>query len=310
MRDLDLTSLRLFIAVCETRNIARVAEQHAIVGSAISKRMAALEETVGTPLLVRRRRGVEPTAAGVTLLEHARALLAGSDRIARDMAAYAAGVRGQVHILATASVLAESLASDVADFLQAPAHRDIRVGMEERVSSDVVRGIRQGMASVGICWDAAPLDGLESLPYRSDHLAIVTHPDHPLAAQAQLPFEQALGCEFVSLPAASAVQVMLQREAARQGQTLLHRVVVSNFDAALRVVRANLAISVVPVEVARPFADLYGLAVMPLTDTWARRRFSICYRDAQGLSPAARLLVDHLAALGRQESMDSALNCV
>jgi DNA-binding transcriptional LysR family regulator len=289
--------------------MARAAEQHAIVGSAISKRLAALEDTVGTPLLVRRRRGVEPTPAGVTLLEHARAMLAGSERIERDMAAYAAGVRGQVHILATASVLAESLASDVAAFLQDATHRDIRVGMEERVSPDVVRGIWQGVASVGICWDSehgASLDGLQSLPYRIDRLAIVTHPDHPLAAHAQLAFEQALDYEHVSLPVASAVQVMLQREAARKGRTLVHRVVVSNFDAALRVVRANLAISVVPVEVARPFADLYRLAVMPLTDVWARRRFSICYRDEQSLSPAARLLVDHLAALGRQESMDSA----
>ena len=63
MRDLDLTSLRLFVAVCETRNIARAAEQQAIVGSAISKRLAALEDTVGTQLLVRRRHGVAPTPA-------------------------------------------------------------------------------------------------------------------------------------------------------------------------------------------------------------------------------------------------------
>ena len=43
MRDLDLTTLRLFIVVCETRNIARAAEQANIVGSAISKRLAQLE---------------------------------------------------------------------------------------------------------------------------------------------------------------------------------------------------------------------------------------------------------------------------
>ena len=36
VRDLDLTSLRLFVAVCEARSIARAAEQQAIVGSAIS----------------------------------------------------------------------------------------------------------------------------------------------------------------------------------------------------------------------------------------------------------------------------------
>jgi DNA-binding transcriptional LysR family regulator len=84
------------------------------VGSAISKRLAQLEETVGTPLLVRRRHGVEPTPAGETLLEHARTMLASADRIEQDMAAYVSGVRGQVRLLATASVMAESLADDVA----------------------------------------------------------------------------------------------------------------------------------------------------------------------------------------------------
>ena len=135
MRDLDLTSLRLFVAVCETRNIARAAEQQAIVGSAISKRLAALEDTVGTPLLVRRRHGVAPTPAGETLLEHARALLARAAQIERDMAGYAAGVRGHVRVLATQSAIAESLADDVAAFLKAPGHQHIRIDMEEAVST-------------------------------------------------------------------------------------------------------------------------------------------------------------------------------
>ena len=60
MRDLDLQTLRLFAVVCAQRSIARAAEQEAIVGSAISKRLAQLEATVGTPLLVRKRRGVVP----------------------------------------------------------------------------------------------------------------------------------------------------------------------------------------------------------------------------------------------------------
>ena len=96
MRDLDLTTLRLFAAVCDARSIARAAEQAHIVGSAVSKRLAQLEDTVGTPLLVRRRRGVEPTPAGQSLLEHARAMLDSADRIAREMGDYALGVRGHV----------------------------------------------------------------------------------------------------------------------------------------------------------------------------------------------------------------------
>ena len=53
MRDLDLTSLRLFVAVCETGNMVRAGERAHIVGSAISKRLAQLESHLGIPLLVR-----------------------------------------------------------------------------------------------------------------------------------------------------------------------------------------------------------------------------------------------------------------
>lgn len=299
MRDLDITTLRLFISVCETGNIARAGQHANIVGSAISKRLAQLEDTVGAKLLTRKRRGVEPTEAGETLLEHARAILASSQRIERDMSAYASGVKGQVRILATASILAESLAEDIAAFLQAAPHRNIRVDMEERVSQDVVREVKGGIASLGICWDAADFHGLDTRPYRGDRLAVVTAPDHPLAERDAVWFDEALDYEHVNMPAASAVLRMLQTAANQSGKSLRHRVTVSNFDSAFRVVLAGLAISVAPIEVATPYALAHGLRVLPLHDPWSHRRFAICIRDAHSLSAAASLLLDHLVAAGR-----------
>lgn len=306
MHDLDLTTLRLFVAVCELRNISAVAQREAMVGSAISKRMAQLEQRVGTPLLVRKRRGVLPTAAGETLLEHAHAMLARSALIARDMAAYAQGTRGHVRLLVTASVMAESLADDVAAFLQAPGNQQIQVSLEERVSPEVVRGVREGSASVGICWDAADLSGLQTQAYRGDHLGICAHASHPVAQQSQVHFADVLDYEYVSMPALSAVQQLLTRAAAVQGKVLNHRMQVSHFEAALRVVRANLAISVMPAEVAQPFAQAYGLRVVPLADAWARRRFAICYRAQESLSPAAHLLVQHLHACSQAHAAGAA----
>ena len=297
MRDLDLTSLRLFVAVCETRNIARAGANANIVGSAISKRLAQLEDTVGAKLLTRRRHGVEPTPAGETLLEHARAILTSTARIERDMSAYSHGLRGQVRVLATSSVLAESLAEDVAVFLQDERHRSIRIDLEEGLSHQVIRGIKEGVASLGLCWDASPLDGLRSRPYRNDHLAIVVHPSHPLARERTLQFQQTLDYEHVGMPVASSVQVKLHLSAAQAGKPLLHRVIVSNFDSALRVVSANLGITVVPRQVAQSYAEANGLVVIPLTDAWATRSFVICFRDEDSLSPAARVLLDHLAGV-------------
>jgi len=296
LRDLDLTTLRLFVAVCEAGNIARAGEQASIVGSAISKRLAQLEHQLGTPLLVRKRHGVVPTAAGQTLLEHARAMLDTGARIERDMASYAGGARGHVRIFASVSALSESLADDVAAFLQRPAHRDIQVSLDERVSPEIVRGVRDGMASLGVCWDAADLGPLQSRPYRSDHLCVVVPQGHPLGNRRAIRFEETLPFEHVSLPVNSAVQVMLQRRAAALGRTLVHRVVVSSFEAALRVVRAGLAISLVPREVAQEHVASLGVQIVALDEPWAERRFIVCYRDAESLTPAAQLLVEHLTS--------------
>ena len=61
MRDLDLTTLRLFVATCEAGNIAKAAAAANLVGSAVSKRLAQLETQFGTPLLLRRRQAKEKT---------------------------------------------------------------------------------------------------------------------------------------------------------------------------------------------------------------------------------------------------------
>jgi DNA-binding transcriptional LysR family regulator len=297
MRDLDLTTLRLFLTVCETRNIARAAEIHNIVASAISKRLLQLEDSVGNVLLERRRRGVMPTAAGEILLEHARAILAGADRVARDMAAYGKGIQGQVRVLATVSSIAEFLPDDIANFLQVPAHRDIRIDIEEAISRDLVRGLREGVAPVGVCWDAADLEGLQTRGYRHDHLAIVAHPSHPIARRSRCAFEQTLEFDHVGLPASTAVHTMLARAAAIIGHPISYRAVVSTFDASLRCVRANLGIAVVPREVAEPVAESFGVKVVQLSDAWAKRRFALCFRDAEKLSPAAKLLLAHLEGL-------------
>lgn len=297
MRDLDLTTLRLWVAVCDHRNIARAAEAEHIAASAISKRIAQMEAQLGTALLMRGRRGVQPTPAGQALLEHARAMLFTLERIETDIASYGGGLSGHVRMLATPSAIAEALLDDVAAFMRAPDNRGIKVDIEERLTRDVIRSLREGIASVGICWDNTDLAGVQHRPYRGDELAVAVHPDHPLARHKQLRFEQTFAHEQVSLPPASAVQIMLQRAAARAGHSIAYRAIVSNFDAAFRVVAANLAIGIMPREVGQQYAGLRNVTMVPLTDSWAKRRFAICFRDYDALQPAAQRMVDHLGAM-------------
>ena len=301
MKELDLLSLRYFVAACDTGSITRAAVQEHVVTSAISKRLAQLEEEFNVAVFERGRRGVRLTPAGEMLLDHARAMLASARRISNDMAGFSAGISGRVHLLASVSAISESLPDDVAAFLQLPEHREIKIDIEEKVSRDIVRRIRDGSARVGVLWNGTDLADLKTSNYRSDHLAAVVHHGHPLAARRRCAFIDTLAWEHVGLDPNSAASQMLARAAAMVGKNVQYRAVVSNFESALRVVRANLGIAVMPREIAEMYADTFDIRVLPLTDAWARRRFVICRRAKEKLPKAAELLVDFLERVAKRK---------
>jgi DNA-binding transcriptional LysR family regulator len=87
----DLTDLRLFAAIAETRSITHGAGRVALVLASASARIKALEATLGVTLLERQQRGVRLTAAGESLLDHARIVLHQVAAMQGELAAYARG---------------------------------------------------------------------------------------------------------------------------------------------------------------------------------------------------------------------------
>lgn len=295
MRDLDLTTLRYFVYVCETGSLVRAAERANIVSSAISKRLSQLENQLGTPLLTRKGFGLIPTAAGHTLLEHARAVLDSTMRIERDMRHFAAGAGGHVRVLASASAIAESLAADVRVFQAKDERNLIQIDLEERMTPEIVRGVQEGLASLGVCWDAGELGELQSVPYCSDTFCVVVPRAHPLAARRRVAFLDTLDYEHVGLPVNSVTGRRQQQVAADAGRTLLHRVIVGSFETAVRVVGTRAAITLAPREIAEPLAQSYRLKLLELEEEWAERKFVVCFRSLATLTPSASLLLEHLA---------------
>lgn len=291
MRSFDPISLRLFIAVCEERNIANAARREAIVPSAVSKRISQMEDEAGVKLLERGRRGVTVTAAGEVLCRYARESLQLLDRVQAELAAFADGVQGHVRVFGSKSAVAQFLPEDVGAF--AKRYRDVRVSLEEREIWEVVRGVEEGRADIGVCWDAVDLRGLRTFPYYRDHLAVVVPPGHPLAKRRAVSFEDTLDYEHVDIAARSIMQTTQRSAAAAAGKQMRYRIQVTTVDAAYRIVAAQLAVAIVPREEASAIQQVLGLTVIPLTNGWAKRQFVIMVRDT-GLSLPAQLLVESL----------------
>ena len=294
MKHFDPVSLRLFVAICEEQSITLAGEREAIAASAVSKRLAALEGQVGTLLLERGRKGIELTEAGKVMLAGARALLQGMGRLHAELSDFSQGVQGHVRVAASMSAIAEFLPQDIAAFVG--CYDAVRISLDERLSPEVVRSVEDGRADIGVCWDAVSTRHLQTVPYRADHMVVAVHKSHPLAGRRQVSFGETLQFEHVAIQHGSIMQLTQQQRAVAEGEELRHRVQVTTFDAACRIVAANLAVAIVPREASRPFVKAFGLRTIQLADEWALRRFVVCMVDRAALTVTARLFVDSLAS--------------
>lgn len=292
MNYLDHLSLHLFILVCDEGTIARASERAFLAPSAVSKRISDIEVRFGTPLLKRSKRGVEPTPAGLALLRHARALTRAMELLDSELSEYAEGARGHVRVLANISSIMEFLPEELSDFmLNNPL---IQADIEERFSPDVVRGVAEGKADLGICRRSMAVGDLEFLPFRQDHLAVVVGAGHPLADRTRIAFEETLEFEHLGLSVFATLNTFMRKKAEEGGNALRLRSYVSSFDTAYRLLQFGLGLAIFPREAVGRYAELFDLRMIALTDEWALGDLVICVRDRDSLSLSARRLLDHL----------------
>ena len=288
----DLVDLRLFCEVVDAGSITRGAERSALALAAASTRIRNMEETLGAPLLERSRQGVTPTPAGRTLLKHARTLLAQSARLREDLGAYAAGLSGEVRLLANTNALTEFLPEALSRFLA--QHPHVSINLEERLSDEIVGLVAEGVGDIGIVAGTVDVGRLTTFPFRTDRFVVVTSADHDLAKRRSVTFADVLGCDLVGLDRASSLQRFLSAKAVREGRPLRLRVQLRSFDAVCRLVERGVGVGIVPETTARRAAKTMSLGVVILADDWALRDLTICVRALDELAPYARQLVESL----------------
>jgi DNA-binding transcriptional LysR family regulator len=291
---IDPVSLNLFIAVVEEGSIAAAAEREHIAAPAVSKRISALEETLRTTLLTRHHKGVEPTAAGLALLNLSRQAVNYLEDIHTRMIDFAAGTRGLVRVFSNISAITQFLPGDLASFLE--KYPSVEVRLEERNSLVTLKSVAENAADIGIYTVEAHGENVQTLPYEEDELSVIVRNDHPLAGRKKVNFSETLAWDFVGLRTGSAINTQLAVVANRLQKEFRLRIQVTGFDALCLMVSNGLGIAIAPRHLTRLFVKRLQICEIPLNEPWAHRRIEIAVRDKTSLSPAAASLVAHLQA--------------
>jgi DNA-binding transcriptional LysR family regulator len=293
----DLVDLQLFIAVADARSITQGAFRAHLALASASARIKGLEAALGVTLLKRGRRGVELTAAGESLLDHARIVMHHVDAMRGDLAAFASGAKASVHLLANTSGLSEHLPKALAAFLR--EHPDINVDIEERESTDIAAAIVAGAADLGFAAEHALPEHVERFLFSEDRLTLVAARRSAFAGRRQIDFADVTACDFVGLTSSTALQSHISKHAASLGARLRFRARLRDFDAICQMVAAGVGIAVVPEAAAKRCARSMPIMMIRIRDPWANRRLAICARSFKTLPRPAKQLAEFLRKIER-----------
>jgi len=311
----DLPDLRLVAAIADSGSLTRAAARVHLAPSSASHRLTQLEAALGVPLFTRHHRGLTPTAAGESLLRHARQVFAQLEQMHADLAPYASGLNSQVTVFANTNAINCFLPEDLGDFLR--EHPRVRVSLEEQPSPAIIQAVAAGQVEIGVVAAERRLSGLETQPYRRDRLVLIVPAGHPLAGRVAVDFAEVLDQPFVCLHAGSAIHTFMMNAAAQLGRSLDVRIQVRSFNAVCRMVAAGVGIGMVPnSSISTSMETTAGPRTMKVTagrtvnalktvkinDAWAPRDLQLCVRSRAALSPAAAALCDHLAEKGSAET--------
>lgn len=225
--------------------------------------------------------------------ETARRLLNEAERLKTNLSDYARGVKGIVRLYANTSALTQYLPGEIAAF--ASAFPNIRVEVTERLSSEIIQAISDGLADIGVVFTSEPQrSGLRLRPYKVDNLVAVMPQDAALGVR-RLSLSDLLDSDLVVLESNTAMLKLLEGAAEAEGKKLRLRVQVKSFEAICKMIEAGLGIGILPKIAAEAFAQELNLRLVPLADAWAIRQMYVCYRDEE-LPISVQKMLDHLLA--------------
>ncbi|MET9252378.1 LysR family transcriptional regulator [Streptomyces sp. NPDC003717] len=247
---IDVQRLRVLRAVADHGSFNRAAAALRLTPSAVSQQVAALERSLGAPVVARSTRGVTLTQAGLIMVGAAESVAAELAHARRQVDRLGTG-RGRLTVATFTSGGRLLLPGALARFTA--AHPGTVVHVRECEPETALPLVRRGDADLALAYHfdgplpgrpGSPDAGLAWTPLLADPLHVVLPRAHPLAGREALDIAElaaepwVLGC--------TKTESYLRRHAERVGFTPEVRGTTTDYFFARSLVAAGLGVSLIP----------------------------------------------------------------
>jgi DNA-binding transcriptional LysR family regulator len=298
---LNLGRLRILQEVVTRGSFSAAAEALSYTQSAVSQAIARLESETGATLVVRDRRGVRPTAAGATLVEHAETIFAQVQTAESDLAAVL-GVRGgRLRVASFPSAGATLMPLAVATFRA--RHPDVALTLAEGEPEEIAPRLRAGEFDLALLFEfpgmpERPGVGLRNLTLLEDPMHVALPATHPLAFEPELTLADLRDQDWVQTSEASPCARHVVRSCVAAGFEPNVTFESDDYETVQGLVAAGVGVALIPrLALTRVHPGIFVRELAPRSPV---RKVIASTMQGPGVVPAAKTMIRELTEVARR----------
>jgi len=294
---MEILQLETFLAVASFGGFHRAAAALRVSQPAVSARIGALEDSLGTRLFDRGPRGLSLSPAGKALRPHAEQLLRQVALARQAVHELRPAMGGALPIAASLSICTYLLPEVLKNF-QAE-HPEVVVSVRSGNSAQVLKMVLDGEVDFGLARSLHHPE-VETISLRDDPLMLVGHPRHPAMTKRQLLLEDVEALPLISYDRGSSDWTLTNGLFRRAG--LLPNIVleVETIEACKRMVLRKLGVAFLPHIAVHEELRTKKLIALEITDAETlRRSLDVIVPRRHPLSRSAQKLLERLRQAAR-----------
>jgi DNA-binding transcriptional LysR family regulator len=208
---MDTRQLAAFCEVVDRKSFSQAAERLGVTQPAVSLQVRALEKRLGTQLLDRSGRRVEPTEAGQRLYRAAQRMLALEGQLLEDVAGADEDsvLRGELALGASTGPGGTVVPVLLGEFQR--EHPELRVALFVSDTNHVIEQVAERELELGIVGAAPRHRGVVFEPFFRDEVILAVPPGHPFAGK-QISLDDLRGAPLILMQEGAGVRQVIEEE--------------------------------------------------------------------------------------------------
>jgi DNA-binding transcriptional LysR family regulator len=289
---MQIENFKIFADLVETKSFSKAAKLNAITQSAVSQQARGMERHFKGLLIDRSQKQFQLTREGQRVYDAAKEMLHTYEKLLAELQEMKKVISGTIRLSTIYSIGLHELPPFIKKFLHDFPSVNVRV--EYRRSNLVYEDILHNSVDFGLVAFPVRHRQVEVLPYRIDHLVLITHPQHELAKRDEVEIKDLAGQKFIGfdpdIPTRKAVDQIF-REHKIEIETVME---FDNIETVKRAVEIDHGVAIVPHATVLQEQKMGTLAVLHFKGKDFTRPLAILHRKGRVLTPAMKKFIETL----------------